>query len=160
MEMCRIELSRGYVTAQFFARGEGTFDTVCEPSAAFRWRGRTAPDTPEARLAHYEIVARLKGEGWAKTADGDEWYASEFTRSTLVARMHPPSDESDDAVEDVEAPAPRTVFAPPPPPDSAEPPTPEWRSEPRTRLDWSRYVAASGLAAAVALLIWILTHAP
>ena len=153
METCRIELSRGDVTSLFFATsdGTGTLAAICEPSSGFRWRGRRAPDTPEARLAHYELVARLKANGWAKTSEGEEWYAFEFTRSTLVPHA---------GSRTIESPAEPTVpAAPAPPPVVVEQSKPHVRVTPRPSQDWWRYAAGSGLVVAVVLLIWALAHA-
>ena len=149
LETCRIELSRGDVASLFFARGDdhGKLAAVCEPSTSFRWRGRTAPDSPEARLAHYELVARLKADGWAKTGDGDEWYAVEFTRPTLVSRR-----------ADVEALPPPALDPPAPVADSVERLPPRPKPAPKAQPDRWRHAAAVGVAIAVALLVWILVH--
>lgn len=149
VETCRVELWRGYLTSSFVARLEGDVaGTVVDSSSSFRWRSAKPPDTQEAKLAHYELVSRLKGAGWSPSGEVGEWYETELARPTLVPPKAEPEPEPEPA-----APAPVAVVA------RADPPTPEPTplaiAAPRDR--W-RAVAAAGLLAAVAFLVVLALH--
>jgi hypothetical protein len=181
VEICRIELWRGYLSSSFVALPVDGPDgvAVIEPSSNFNWRGSRTPDSQEARLAHYELVSRLKGDGWTPTGQGDEWYQTELSRPTLVAPEEDDAlfvDELDEPLADEPALRPVAVVAPPeppPPPVVAEPlPEPAADAEPelepedepepaverpRTRDRW-QLAALVGLAIAICLILWVATH--
>ena len=170
IETCRVELWRGYLTASFYARSVDRAPglAVAEPSTAFRWRKGSGIETEEARLAHYELLARLKSEGWTLTGEGDTWYATELALPVLVPADEPDADELDDV--------PKPSRVAPGSRDAAraraepEPAAPETRPpphlvvaaaapRPRNRLDRWRLASATGLVAALVLLGWVATHA-
>jgi hypothetical protein len=180
--MCRIELWRGYLSSSFVALPVDGPDgvAVIEPSTTFNWRSSRTPDSQEARLAHYELVSRLKGDGWTPTGQGDEWYQTELSRPTLVEPLDPEDDDApfadgiDDRFDDeldpwdlpVAAPAeppPSPVIAEPLPeavdePDPRPEPEPELdEPEPRTRDRW-QLAALVGLVIAICLIVWVATH--
>lgn len=141
VETCRIVLWRGYATSAFYARAadDPTETSIGEPSSSFRWRSQTAPDTPDARLAHRELVSRLQEDGWVETGQGGEWYATELARSAAqrdeaLARM--------DFPVTTEAGLARMFDV----------------TRPRRHVDRWRVAAAAGLVAAVGVLSWTATH--
>jgi hypothetical protein len=162
VETCRIELWRGYVTSSFVARSaEGDGAAVAEASPAFRWRGKRAPDSEEAKLAHYELLKRLKDDGWSETdGRGEEWYELELARPTMVPRSEPePVDEEPEPRE--QTPEPVVVESPPLPPPRPAPvlaevaPLPA--AAPRQRDAW-RLTAAIALVAALFFLLLLVLH--
>jgi hypothetical protein len=173
IETCRIELWRGYMTASFYARSIDRAPglAVAEPSTAFRWRKGSGIETEEARLAHYELLARLKSEGWTLTGEGDTWYATELALPVLVPADEPGADELDAVPEPEPVSLPVLVALHEPEPErEPEPAAPETRPPPhlvvaavvpppRSRLDRWRLASATGLVAALVLLGWVATHA-
>lgn len=170
VETCRIVLWRGYATSAFYARSTDDPDggSVGGPSGSFRWWRGAPPDTPEARAAHLEVVSRLEQEGWTRTGQGREWYATEFARTVLA-----PVAEAANEPELVPEPAPEPgLFVPPPPPEpepeAEQEPEPRWEPAPRPpayvaagpgrRVDGWRVAAAAGLVTAIALVGWVATH--
>src|SRR3954465_14298872 len=86
VETCRIDVWRGYLTSSFIARIVDGRDagSGAETSSSFRWRSGRPPDTEEARLAHYELLSRLKDAGWSPNGGGGEWFEAELGRPTLA----------------------------------------------------------------------------
>jgi len=141
VETCRVVLWHGYATSAFYARAtdDPTETSIGEPSFSFRRQRRAAPDTPDARLAHRELVSRLKEDGWVETGQGGEWYETELARSAaqrdeaLALREFPVTTEAGLArMFDV--------------------------TRPKRRVDRWRVAAAAGLLAAVGLLSWTASH--
>ena len=166
IETCRIGLWRGYVTASFCARSLDRAPglAVAEPSSAFRWRKGSGTETEEARLAHYELLARLKSEGWTPTGQGDTWYATELTLPQLVPSAEPSVDVRHAVPEPEPEPVSLPILAaqPAPAPAASEtrpPPHLVVVAPPRNRLDRWRLASATGLVAALVLLGWVATHA-
>jgi len=156
VETCRVELWRGYVTSSFVARvvDGPELGAVLDTSSSFRWRGSRTPDTEEARLAHHELVSRLKAGGWSPSGDGTQWYETELARPTLV----PPAEAEPEAAED--EPPPVAVTAAPPvepepeaPPPARPAPEPVAPQPPRAHNDRWRGVARIGLLIAIAFLV-------
>jgi hypothetical protein len=156
VETCRIRLWKGYVTGMFYAAilddapDEG--ESVCEPSASFKWRGRN--DSEEARAAHRDVVSRLAAAGWTLAgAAGDPWYATSFTRTVFAPREQPAADEfcDDDETPVPEPPAPEPPTSPPP----ALPPAAARKG---IRVDVWRVTAVTGLAAATLAAVWLAVH--
>lgn len=182
VQTCRVDLWRGYLTANFTARlldGPDAGSAV-DASSSFRWRSSAPPDTEEARLAHYELLSRLKAAGWAPSGEGEEWFATELARPTLVpaqedasaaAETGPPDVPAGEAVGVVTEPeperAPRLQPAvaperepepePEPVPDDAPVVEPAAASRPRSRDRW-RVAAILGLAIAIVYLVVLATH--
>ena len=168
VETARVELWRGYLTARFVARSSDDGAAVTAESTAFRWRSSKAPDTEEARLAHYELVGRLKAEGWSPSGDGGEWYETELNRPTMVPRTV----EEKPPEQAVVVPAPAPVLPPPlpveviadatPAPSRFEPPRlVEVHEDADTQVaprDPWRVVASVGLVLALAFLVALLLH--
>jgi hypothetical protein len=172
METCRVVLWRGYRTSVFYARatGDPSGTSIAEPSFSFRSRSRDAPDTPDARVAHDELVSRLKDDGWVETGNGGVWYETELARPALV----PYRDEADTGRREEAASLLEPEPEPEPPPalPSRLPvPPPEVPAvteaalarlfdvtRPKRRVDRWRLAAAAGLVAAVVLLSWAATH--
>lgn len=166
LETCRIVLWRGYVTSAFTART--THDhrgvVVAQPSASFRSRSATAPDTPETRSAHADVVSRLEADGWVQAGQGAAWYETEFARTVLVPVRAPEAAPEGAQPEPLPAvalePAPVAAVAAPPPRPAPEPePAPVARvARPSRRGAGWRLAAATGLVAALGLLGWFATH--
>ena len=177
VETCQIELWRGYVTSSFVARLiEGAEPgAAVDTSTSFRWRSSQPPDTEEAKLAHYELVSRLKAAGWSPGNEGGEWYETELARPTLVP-PRPPESGADDAEQPPEptpAPTPATaavtaVASPRVEADQELRPVPRPKGQrresltaarelPRGRDRW-RAVAIAGLVVAIVFLVVLVLH--
>ena len=164
IETCRIGLWRGYLTAAFCAWSvDRTPSTaVAEPSTPFRWRKGAGAETEEARLAHYELLARLKSAGWTPTGRGEEWYETELALPVLVPQEEL-VEETDDEPERVPVPPPVVVAlrerAPAEPEAPPRPVLVTETPEPRGRVDRWQVMAAAGLVTALGLLGWVAMHA-
>ena len=153
-ESCRIGLSRGRLTATFYARrpGDRPGDPSTEHSSPFRWLESSGAGSDEARLSHYELLARLKADGWTPTGQGDEWYATELTLPLLVRADEPAAVELRADPQPEPAGAVLSAFVP----ELAAPAAPR---TPVTAARRWRFASATGLLAALALLGWVATHA-
>jgi hypothetical protein len=164
VQTCRIVLWRGYATSAFYARAMDDLSgkPIGEPSSSFRsWRV-AVPDSPEARLAHREIVYHLEAEGWIESGRGDEWYATEFARSILVPSPAPAVDPAPQEPEPELEPEPEPALSAPPalpePATTTPAPAPALQAASSRRVDGWRIAAATGLVTAIALLGWVATH--
>ncbi len=91
-QRCSIGLSRGYVTAQFYAR-EPRSPGAPFVSQSFRaWRlpwkdGKPAKENPSARAALAALETDLLAQGWERMrrAPGAEWYELRFRRATSAS---------------------------------------------------------------------------
>ena len=164
IETCRVDLCRGYLSSSFVAVpvDSPTDVAVIEPSTSFSWRSTKPPHSQEARLAHYELVARLKADGWTPTGQRGEWYETELSRPTLIEPVEDDLDEPPVAV------LPEPEPQPEPEPEPAPPPEPEPVAErprlaavaavpPAARDRW-QLAAMVGLLIALALIVWVATH--
>ncbi|HEY3541701.1 MAG TPA: hypothetical protein VGK79_04085 [Gaiellaceae bacterium] len=167
VETCRIDLWRGYLSSSFVAVPvDGPTDVaVIEPSTSFSWRSKKPPDSQEARLAHYELVARLKADGWTPTGQRGEWYETELSRPTLIEPGEDDLDEPPFALLPEPTPEPEPAPeppAPPPPPEPepvAEPPRlAAVAAAPSAARDRWQVAAMIGLLIALALIVWVATH--
>jgi hypothetical protein len=169
VETCSIELWRGYLTASFIARvAEGEeAGAVVESSSSFRWRSSHPPDTEEAKLAHYEILALLKASGWSPRGEGGQWYETELARPTLVPPRPAPAQVVPAPVEEREPPPPAAIVRETPVPETLPPPSPQpIRAAPppvpvpavAVSADRWRIAAFAGLAAAIAFLVLVGLH--
>ena len=156
VETCRIDLWRGYLSSSFVAVPvDGPTDVaVIEPSTSFSWRSKKPPDSQEARLAHYELVARLKADGWTPTGRRGEWYETELSRPTLIEPVEDDLDEPPVAVLLEPEPAP----PPEPEPVAERPRLAAVAVVPPAARDRWQLAAMIGLLIALALIVWVATH--
>jgi hypothetical protein len=80
-ELCEIACWRGYLKADFYARGLGRDGEEIARSHMFRWRRDGAPPREGKFLAAYEeLVALLAARGWEPVGEPRPWYAQRFRR--------------------------------------------------------------------------------
>ena len=93
-QRCTIALSRGHVTAQFYAREQGSPGPLCV-SQSFRarrlpWKNsKPTKKNPDARAALAALEADLLAQGWERMrrAPGAEWYELRFRREKSASLL-------------------------------------------------------------------------
>jgi hypothetical protein len=96
-QRCSIGLSRGYVTAQFYAREQDSSEPlgVSRPFRAghLPWSdSKPTRQDPNARAALAALEADLLAEGWERMrrARGAEWYELRFLREKSASLIRYP----------------------------------------------------------------------
>jgi hypothetical protein len=94
-QRCSIALSRGYATAQFFARMQGVPGALCV-SPSFRawrlpWNRKPTKQNLSARAALAALEADLLAQGWERMrrAPGTDWYELRFRREKTASLLRP-----------------------------------------------------------------------
>jgi hypothetical protein len=93
-QRCSIGLSRGYVTAQFHVREQGSSEPLCVSrpfrTGRFPWKdSKPTKGEPDARAALAALEADLLAEGWERMrrARGAEWYELRFRREQSTSLL-------------------------------------------------------------------------
>jgi len=95
-QRCSIALWRGYATAHFFAREQGSPGALCVSQSFRAWRlpwkdSKPTKQDTSARAALAALKADLLAQGWERMrrAPGTEWYELRFRREETASLLRP-----------------------------------------------------------------------